>query len=203
MSSPSTRICPLSGLSRPMRCFISTDLPCPEPPMMMLIWPRTTSRSTPFKTSCGPNDFLIPRILIWMGSRSLIVGSADDDAAPRAADSIYRSDSLRSSVLDRQNDVGEEVVEHQDGDEAADHRARGADADALGAAGRVVALIAADERERGAEHGRLDHALRDVFDVDDPLGVLQEHALVDAFEQHRDAVAAEHADGVEQHRQKR
>ena len=27
-----------------MRCFISTDFPCPEPPMMMLILPRSMSR---------------------------------------------------------------------------------------------------------------------------------------------------------------
>ena len=31
---PAVRAC-----SRPMRCFISTDFPCPEPPMMMLVLP--------------------------------------------------------------------------------------------------------------------------------------------------------------------
>ena len=49
---------PASGLSRPMRCFISTDLPCPEPPMMMLILPRSMSRSTPRSTWCVAEGLL-------------------------------------------------------------------------------------------------------------------------------------------------
>ena len=47
MSAPSTRIDPASGRSRPMRCLRRTDLPPPLRPMMTMISPVATSRSTP------------------------------------------------------------------------------------------------------------------------------------------------------------
>ena len=106
-------------------------------------------------------------------------------------------------ILQRENDVGQKIVEHQDGHEAADDRARGADTDALGAALGVVPLVAGDERQRAAEDERLGEALHDVAGVDDPARVLDEGAAVDVLDEDGDAVATGHADADEQERQHR
>ena len=69
MSSPSTKMVPVSGFSRPIRCFMITDLPWPELPMMTLILPRAMSRSTPRKT---------------MGAEGLIQTAQPDVPVPAA-----------------------------------------------------------------------------------------------------------------------
>src|SRR5262245_10694296 len=132
--------------------------------MMMLIFPRSISRSTPLSTLCSPNALWIPRMRIWCSSDFCAGSSA---AALIAAPSAHYGSArqvgplhsppgrespspafARSFVLQHQDDVGEEVIEHQNRHEAADDRARRANADALGAARGVEPLRAADHRQR-------------------------------------------------------
>ena len=60
ISLPSITICPASGFSSRHSERRKTLLPQPEPPMMAMRSPCSTVRSTPFKTSSEPKDFLKP-----------------------------------------------------------------------------------------------------------------------------------------------
>src|SRR6266568_1375596 len=62
--SPSTSTVPLSGCSRPIRCFSSTLFPSPLGPMIAVILPTGISRSSPSSTFCVPNDLCTFRIVI-------------------------------------------------------------------------------------------------------------------------------------------
>ena len=150
---------PASGLSSPMRCFISTDFPCPEPPMMMLVLPRSMSRSMPRRTCCGPKVLFSPRTRICQrSSRCARRRRPALDAAGGRALGVGRAavhDLVRPEDVE---DVDEEVVEHEDRDRACDHGARRGKADLLGAAADVEALVAGGQRQRDAEHRRLDAA---------------------------------------------
>src|SRR5215813_4387614 len=64
MSVPLIVTSPLSGRSSPSRCLRKTDLPPPLRPMITVMEPSGTSRSTPRRTSWPPNDFVSPRTLI-------------------------------------------------------------------------------------------------------------------------------------------
>src|SRR4029453_18200038 len=110
---PPTSMRPLSGRSRPMRCFRKTDLPPPLRPMMTVIEPSGTSRSTPFSTVCRPNDFRSPLTLITASSRSL------------------------------GQDGSQEVVPHQDQHGGEHDGLSGGLGHALGAARHVVPLVRA------------------------------------------------------------
>src|SRR5262245_21303678 len=68
MSTPSTITRPASGRTRPSRWRRKTDLPPPLRPMMTVIEPSGTSRSTPRSTRCLPNDLVRPSTLITEGS---------------------------------------------------------------------------------------------------------------------------------------
>ena len=57
MSTPSTSTRPRSGLSRPIRCFISTLLPEPERPMIASVSPSRISSET--STSTGRSSKLL------------------------------------------------------------------------------------------------------------------------------------------------
>ena len=61
---------------------------------------------------------------------------------------------------------GEHGVERDDGDDRVDDRAGRRRADAGGAARRAQALVAADQRDHGAEHERLQAADREVRAAD-------------------------------------
>ena len=61
VSSPSMRIEPASGRSRPRMHLISTDLPVPEPPMMTRLSPAPQSMSTPSSTRLRPERLAQPR----------------------------------------------------------------------------------------------------------------------------------------------
>src|SRR6516165_3465501 len=65
VSTPSMRIDPASGWSRPRMHFTSTDLPVPEPPMITRLSPVGQSMSTSPSTRLRPNDFLRPRTDIF------------------------------------------------------------------------------------------------------------------------------------------
>ena len=58
---PRRRISPASGRIRPMTCLRNTLLPPPERPMMTVVRPLATSRSTPRRISCGPIRLVRPR----------------------------------------------------------------------------------------------------------------------------------------------
>src|SRR5881396_1534829 len=58
---------PASGRTSPSRWRRKTDLPPPLRPMMTVIEPSGTSRSTPRSTGCRPNDLVTPSILIIEG----------------------------------------------------------------------------------------------------------------------------------------
>src|SRR6185312_10323861 len=129
---------PESGRNRHMKCLISTLLPAPDAPRITLTLPRSRSRSTWSSTRFGPNDFVSDRTRMcqrgsfWSGGLSPMI-SPDTGSGPSA-----------DRGEDRQQDIGEEVVHHDRGDGRDHDGARGADADATAAAGRVIALVAAD-----------------------------------------------------------
>ncbi len=72
VSTPSIRIEPASGRSRPMMHLISTDLPVPEPPMMTRLSPAPQAISTPSSTRLRPNDLRSPDTAIFGAHASLI-----------------------------------------------------------------------------------------------------------------------------------
>src|SRR6185312_7950814 len=127
---------PESGRNRHMKCLISTLLPAPDAPRITLTLPRSRSRSTWSSTRFGPNDFvswrtrMCQRGSFWSGGLSPMI-------SPRktSGPSVHGREQ-------GQQDVGEEVVEH-DGADARDHdRTRGPQAHAATTAARVVALVA-------------------------------------------------------------
>src|SRR3569623_1406412 len=83
----------------------------------------------------------------------------------------------------RQQDVGEEVIQH-DGAHARDHdRTRGAKTHAATAATGVVALVTADGSDDEAEEARIDEALHDVHRMDDVAQVRDPLALIDVLDE--------------------
>src|SRR5262249_10325938 len=185
-SMPSTHTFPSVGRRRPMTCLMSTLWPGPDPPMTTLTLPRSKSRSTPRRTSgaSGAKRLRNPRMRICQRS------SFCDASLP-----------ITRSLEHGQQDVAQEVVEDQDCNRSDDDRTRRRQADPAPAPRRVVALLAADERERRTEHDRLDQPLDDVFRVDRPAEILHERSRVDVLAEHGDDVGADHADEEEEHRE--
>ena len=73
-SLPSTVMLPCSGVSRP-RIFLSrTDFPVPEPPMITIDSPSRISRSSPSRTTFGPNA-LCRFLMSILTAGSLMVSS--------------------------------------------------------------------------------------------------------------------------------
>src|SRR5439155_12426763 len=95
-SSPSSRMSPAAGRSRPMRCLMSTLLPTPEAPMMKKISPSAMSNDTSWSTAFGPNDWETWRNEIMRGSGEGDEGGArdeevqDDDGERRVHDGSRR-----------------------------------------------------------------------------------------------------------------
>src|SRR5919107_2391688 len=149
VSTPSIRIEPESAVSSPMMHLISTDLPVPEPPIITRLSPARQAISTPSSTSLRPNDLRSPDIAIF-GAPSLMM--------PRS----LREESLR-----------QQIVEHQDQDRGRDDGLRRRLTDPFGAAARVIAVIAAHQRDDKAEHRRLDQTGNDVHRFEIALGLRQ------------------------------
>src|SRR3989442_14303365 len=85
MSVPLIITWPLSGRSRPRRCLRNTDLPPPLRPMITVMEPSGTSRSTPRRTGWPANDFVSPRTLITGSPRlrlRLAPPQTPEDRAP-------------------------------------------------------------------------------------------------------------------------
>src|SRR4051794_37431727 len=64
MSLPWIRTSPLSGSSRPTRCLMSTLLPVPEGPRIVVIASSLKLRSRPVRISNGPNALWTSRTSI-------------------------------------------------------------------------------------------------------------------------------------------
>src|SRR3989441_10717828 len=110
MSVPLIITSPLSGRSRPRRCLRKTDLPPPLRPMITVMEPSGTSRSTPRRTGWPANDFVSPR--------TLITGS------PRLR--------LRLALPQSRGGRAQEVVPDEDQDGGEDDGLGGGARDALG-----------------------------------------------------------------------
>ena len=145
------RSAPLSGLSSPMRCFISTDFPCPDPPMMMFVWPRSMSRSMPAQHVLRAEGLVQPANADLPASRRERIAARRSRWAVRG---VGRHDVWPEDV----KDVDQEVVGDEDRDRACNDGPRRRKADLLGAAAHVEALEAGGHRERQAEDGRLDRS---------------------------------------------
>src|SRR6185436_1196940 len=91
---------------------------------------------------------------------------------------------------------GDEVVEGQNQDRGRDHRVGGGGTHALRAAARIVAVVAAHQRDQETEGGGLDQAGDDIVDVQELGGVGEIRRLVEAELVDADEIAAEDADGV-------
>src|SRR5690606_29185910 len=101
--------------------LISTDLPEPEPPMTTSDCPFSTARSMPSSTTLEPKDLRTP-----LSSIFAVMASLGEEHG------------------------SEDVVRQQDQDRGRDHRVGGRLADALRAAPRVEAVIAAHQRDQEA-----------------------------------------------------
>src|SRR5579859_4012090 len=174
-SSPSIRIEPLSGVSRPSMHFSVTDLPLPEPPMITTDSAEATSSDTPSSTFLGPKDLC--RSISWIFGWGM------------------------GSLLEEQG--GDDVIEDQDQDRGRDHRIGGRLADALGAALGMIAVIAAENGDHQAEHGGLDQARRDILGLQRIPHRMNEIGRVEAQLVGADQIAAEHRDDIGYHDQQR
>src|SRR5881392_1851386 len=130
-SSPSTRTRPLSGLKRPMMCFMRTVLPLPEPPRTTVVVPAAILRLMPFRT--------------WKPANALC----------RSWTSMTSSSATEPSahlLRPAQRNGGVDVVDGEDGDEAAHHGLGSGDADAARAALGLVPAVAGDHGDDEADH---------------------------------------------------
>ena len=85
MSTPSTRICPLSGSSSRLTQRSSVDLPDPDGPITHTTSPWSTWKSMPLSTSLVPKDLCRSRIWIAGAVGSTEMDSADMVTVPSAA----------------------------------------------------------------------------------------------------------------------
>src|SRR2546426_2907651 len=116
---------PLSGRSRPRRCWRKRHLPPPLRPMITVMEPSGTSRSTPRRTGWPANDFVSPR--------TLITGS------PRLR--------LRLALPQSREDRAQEVVPDEDQDRGEDDGLGGGARDALGTVAGVEPLVGRPPRD--------------------------------------------------------
>src|SRR5665213_696312 len=166
-SCPSIAMVPPSGSRRPRMHFTMTDLPEPEPPMTTRLSPTFTSRSMPSSTSFRPKDFLRPRTAI-----------------------------LTASVIFSQQYAGQDIIDEQHEDRGRDHRMGRCRADALRAAARIIAVIAAHDDDDEAEHRGLGQARHDIFRAQIVGGLADIAGGIEAELVGADDEAAEHADDV-------
>src|SRR5215475_7510761 len=173
VSWPSTNMLPDSGRSSPRMDLISTDLPEPEPPITTTDSPAPMLRSSPRSTFFGPKDLWSPATAIFACSIICTAGGSSGE-----------------------EDLGQHVVQHQDHDRGRDHGVGRGRAHALGAAPRMIAVIAAHQRDDEAEDRRLHQARGDVEIGHEIDRVAQIDRGVEAELVDRDDIAAEDADGI-------
>src|SRR5439155_24583904 len=131
---------PLSGGCRRTRCLRKTDLPPPLRPIITVMEPSGTSRSTQRRTGWRANDFVSPR--------TLITGS------PRLR--------LRLALPQSRENRAQEVVPDEDQDGGEDDGLGGGARDALGTVADVEPLVGRHPRDDGPEGQRLPEAGHDV-----------------------------------------
>src|SRR2546425_10707947 len=95
MSVPLIITSPLSGRSRPSRCLRKTDLPPPLRPMITVMEPSGTSRSTPRRTGWPANDFVSPRTLITGSPRLRLRPAPPQSREDRAQEGVPAEDQDR------------------------------------------------------------------------------------------------------------
>src|SRR5216117_2209841 len=174
-ATPWTSTRPPSGRRRPIRCLRRTVLPPPLRPMMTVIEPVATSRSTSCSTCCPSNH---------LTSRSTLITDS-----PRLR--------LRLALPRSREHRAHEVVPDQDEHGGQDDRVGGGLGHALGAVAHVEALVGADPRDDHAEGDRLPEPRHDVTHVDKRLHLAEIGALGEPEELHADEVASENAERVE------
>src|SRR5216117_2539937 len=174
-STPSTSTRPPSGRRRPIRCLRRTVLHPPLRPMMTVIEPVATSRSTSCSTCCPSNH---------LTSRSTLISDS-----PRLR--------LRLALPRSREHRAHEVVPDQDEHGGQDDRVGGRLGDALCAVAHVEALVGADPRDEHAERERLPEPHHDVVEIDEGLHLAEIGALGEPEELDADEVASEDADRVE------
>src|SRR5512134_3060406 len=162
-SSPSIRISPESGRSRPTTHLISTDFPVPLPPMTTVFLPFGTARSRPSRTTFFPNRLLKPRISI--------TGTPPPPLS--------------------EHERGHEVVRDEHHHRGGHHRPRGGTADPLRPPFRDEAVVAGDDGDQHAEDRRLDQAGVDVLELQVLVRLRHVHVGVGTQQVDGDEVAAE------------
>src|SRR5579863_5875479 len=146
MSSPSTRISPASGFSRPSMSFNSTDLPEPVTPSRITVPPAATLNDT------SPSTRFSSKL------RDTLRSSIATGALPST---ICHLPYLGKSNPNQE--LGDEKVEHQDEDRGHHHRLGRRAAHALGAAARMQAAVATHQSDNEGEADGLDEPLSDVL----------------------------------------
>src|SRR5258706_14772251 len=140
-------------------CLSSTLLPLPLAPMMTTLTPRSTFRLTPSSTTRWATRFLT-----FLNSTRGLAMKCDvkledlklEDSAPENALHTVNGDIPILGTL------GEEEVDHDDGDKAGDKTLRTRPADARCAAAAGEAFVAADQGDGSAEEDAFDQAFEDL-----------------------------------------
>src|ERR1043166_8394543 len=122
IDSPSMKMSPSSGASRPMMCLSRTLLPLPLGPMTTNISPRSTSKLIPLSTGVPSKLRRRPRTLtrtpFWVGAGARIGSSVE----------IHK-------------ETGHEIIQDKDQDDGINPRLGDRAADAPGAADGLKALV--------------------------------------------------------------
>src|SRR2546425_2554176 len=182
MSVPLIITWPLSGRSRPRRCLRNTDLPPPLRPMITVMEPSGTSRSTPRRTGWPPNDFVRPRTLITRSPRS---------SQGRLAYGCGSAHGLRLAWPQSRENGAHEIVPDENEDGGEDDGLRGGAGHALGAVADVEPLVGRDPGDDDAEGQRLPEASHDVAEIDERPHLAEVGAFAEAEQLHAHQVAAE------------
>src|SRR5262245_60170405 len=164
--SPSTRISPAIGSASPIRWRSRVDLPLPLPPRIAKISPRLTSKSMFSKSTRPSNPIASPDTEMW------------------TSDPPGIEDQREGGVDD---DEREEHRHHRGGRRAAH---------ALGAAARLQAPVAADQRDRHREDDGLHEPRGDVPERESQPRLCQIGGEREVEAEHADRRAARDRDRV-------
>src|SRR2546421_963182 len=175
MSSPSTRICPLSGLSSPSTSLIVVDLPHPDPPRMILVSPFITLKLRLFSTSRSSKIIVTSRNSIAGIARSESSTSRNVDSAARSLTRLSMVRSIESCVImaslclgaqnklqrARQNKVGD------DHDDRGHYHGRGGrTSDSDGATFRLQSFVTGNCTHQESEEQRLNNSAQQIISGD-------------------------------------
>src|SRR4051794_18926038 len=161
--SPWTRTSPSSGYSSPTMCLMQTDFPVPDGPRIIEILPSGMPMLRPRRILLRPND-------LWTSTNSTASSTPDERFFPVCH--LYSSSSrcwvLGSSAISASDgrprvrapeELGAEHADQVDQHDVEDHGLRRGRAHPHRAAARRVAVVTADEHDRGGHDHRLDEAV--------------------------------------------